>query len=55
MCIIFMLQDFVARHQGHTWKRHLIFGFEENLGTENIIIGLTILLQRGTEWHHEAP
>eukprot|EP00973_Karenia_brevis_P093483 12417512-Karenia_brevis.AAC.1 len=40
---------------GHSWKRHMIFGFEECHATEQIIVGLTLLLQRGREWFHEAP
>ncbi len=37
------------------WKRHLIFKFEECHATEQIIVGLTMLIQKGREWRHMAP
>ena len=33
----------------------MIFGFEENYSTKQIIVALTFAVQRGFEWHHCSP
>ena len=40
---------------GSAWSRHLVFGFEEGHNTEQIVVGFTLLVQRGVEWHHVRP
>ena len=33
----------------------MIFGFEENHSTEQICLGLTLIVQKGTEWPKVKP
>jgi hypothetical protein len=54
-CIMVLLREYTRQRMGRSWTRHLIFGFEEGHNTEQIVVGLTLLVQRGAEWHHVRP
>ena len=54
-CIMVLLRECTRQRMGRSWTRHLVFGFEEGHNTEQIVAGLTLLVQRGVEWHHVRP
>ena len=50
-----LLREYTQKCMGSAWSRHLVFGFEEGHNTEQIVVGLMLLVQRGVEWHHVRP
>ena len=52
--LMILLREHAWKQMGGQWTRHLIFGFEEGHNTEQIIVGLTLLVQRAVEWSRIA-
>ena len=54
-CVMTLLREHVRVQANARWRRLLIFGFEENHNTEQICLGLQLLVQNGLEWRHNTP
>ena len=54
-CVVWLLRKFVQTASTWRWRRLLIFGFEEHHSTEQICVGLQLLVSKGREWPSGHP
>lgn len=54
-CLLYLLKTFLRANCNYRWDCLCIFGFEENHSTEQICLGLSLLLQKGNEWSRKWP
>lgn len=55
MGLMIIIHDVVAKMSCARWKRFMTFGFEEYYDTEQISVGLSVLIQKEMEGHHQLP